>query len=639
MARARRSAHRRDVGDARRPVGRALSRRCASCAACQAPSIRSRSSTPKGSRSAKRFAMCCREPADRCSAFCQAPARSNGPEPISSIACRRMSTSFRLHGSLDSDAQDAAIRAVDRRRIILATNIAETSLTVPGVSAVIDTGQVKVARYDADRGVDSLTLERITMDSADQRAGRAARLGPGLVRRLWDARDRLRAHREPEIARVDLAAPVLDLLAWGADPLSFEWFETPSTDRIHAALRLLHRLVRSMAKAPARASRRSAVNCSAFLSILALRGFCSMGAEPPRQRNGARRFRGCERCAGCAGALGALGAELQRIASNVLGGDVASHITDEALRHALFTGYADRLAKRRPGVRDRFLLASGHGAALAREAAGVDGEYIVALDVVAAEREGISESRIRSASRVEREWIQPTSTAIEHRFDAGSGRARAARVERYDAIVLSETPVPVDALSAAALLAEAWLAREHDAATTQLLRRLRFAAIDVDLRALVSQAAASARTAGEIDLAAASAIRSETFARRSRARVDRGAERPHNGARLRRGRHGVGVGEAAGAVRPRGIADRRHGACARHVSPARAQRPSRADDERPAQLLGTDVSRGAQGTAGPISKAPVAGRSVDSAADTSDDTEGASGDIVCSRTPGKSIYL
>ena len=147
-----------------------------------------------------------------------------------------------LHGSLDGDAQDAAIRAVDRRRIILATNIAETSLTVPGVSAVIDTGQVKVARYDADRGVDSLTLERITMDSADQRAGRAARLGPGLVRRLWDARDRLRPHREPEIARVDLAAPVLDVLAWGADPLSFAWFETPSADRIHAALRLLHRL-------------------------------------------------------------------------------------------------------------------------------------------------------------------------------------------------------------------------------------------------------------------------------------------------------------------------------------------------------------------------------------------------------------
>ena len=147
-----------------------------------------------------------------------------------------------LHGSLDGEAQDAAIRASPGRRVILATNIAETSLTVPGVSVVIDTGQVKVARYDAERGVDSLSLERVTQDSADQRAGRAARLGPGLVRRLWPAADRLRPHREPEIARVDLAAPLLDLIAWGADPLAFEWFEAPPADRVEAALRLLVRL-------------------------------------------------------------------------------------------------------------------------------------------------------------------------------------------------------------------------------------------------------------------------------------------------------------------------------------------------------------------------------------------------------------
>src|SRR5688500_20328552 len=104
--------------------------------------------------------------------------------------------------------QDAAISPVGHRRIILATNIAETSLTVPGVSAVVDSGQVKVARYDADRGVDSLTLERITLDSADQRAGRAARIGPGLVRRLRASRDRPRTHRQQELARVVLAAPV-----------------------------------------------------------------------------------------------------------------------------------------------------------------------------------------------------------------------------------------------------------------------------------------------------------------------------------------------------------------------------------------------------------------------------------------------
>ena len=104
--------------------------------------------------------------------------------------------------------QDAVLRPSKspRRRIVVATNIAETSVTVPGVAAVVDSGLHKVARYDAERAIDSLEVERITADSADQRAGRAARLGPGSVRRLWDARDRLRPHREPEIHRVDLCA-------------------------------------------------------------------------------------------------------------------------------------------------------------------------------------------------------------------------------------------------------------------------------------------------------------------------------------------------------------------------------------------------------------------------------------------------
>jgi ATP-dependent helicase HrpB len=147
-----------------------------------------------------------------------------------------------LHGSLEGAAQDAALRPGPGRRVILATNIAETSLTVPGVSAVVDTGLVKIARYDAERGIDALVTERVSADSATQRAGRAARLGPGLVRRLWDARDRLRPTREPDIQRIDLAGPVLDVLAWGASPWTFEWFEAPPEHAVAAALVLLQRL-------------------------------------------------------------------------------------------------------------------------------------------------------------------------------------------------------------------------------------------------------------------------------------------------------------------------------------------------------------------------------------------------------------
>ena len=405
-----------------------------------------------------------------------------------------------LHGSLEGHAQDAAISPTDTRRIILATNIAETSLTVPGVSAVVDSGLVKIARYDAHRGIDSLTLERVTVDSAEQRAGRAARLGPGVARRLWDARDRLRSHREPDIDRVDLAPSVLDLLAWGADPFAFEWFEAPSSDRIDAALRLLHRLGaidtdRRGARVTPLGRQMQRLPLHPRLARILIEG---KGA-PEAAAVCATLTLGATGGMGASGALGAIGAELQRIAK-ALGGDLATHISDDALRHAIFTGYADRLAKRRPGVADRFLLATGHGAALAREAGEVDSEYVVALDVVAAERDGISESRIRSASPVNREWIHPTSSAIEHWFDAASGRVRAARVERYDAIVLSETPISTDPLTASARLAEAWLARDPDETTVQLLRRLRFAAIDVDLAAIAGHAAASARTIEDIDL-------------------------------------------------------------------------------------------------------------------------------------------
>src|SRR4051812_6431141 len=147
-----------------------------------------------------------------------------------------------LHGSLDAQEQDLALRPSDRRRVIVATNIAETSLTVPGVTAVVDAGLQKTARYDAERGIDSLETERITIDAADQRAGRAGRLAPGVVRRLWDARDRLRPHREPDIERIDLAGTALDVIAWGGNPRTFEWFEAPPREAIDAALALLERL-------------------------------------------------------------------------------------------------------------------------------------------------------------------------------------------------------------------------------------------------------------------------------------------------------------------------------------------------------------------------------------------------------------
>ena len=107
------------------------------------------------------------------------------------------------------------------------------------MTAVVDSGWHKVFKFDAERGSDRLEVERITADSAEQRAGRAGRVAPGRVWRAWDRRDRLRPHREPEIRRIDLAGTVLDLMAWGGDPLRFEWFEAPSDEKGQEAYRLL----------------------------------------------------------------------------------------------------------------------------------------------------------------------------------------------------------------------------------------------------------------------------------------------------------------------------------------------------------------------------------------------------------------
>jgi ATP-dependent helicase HrpB len=485
-----------------------------------------------------------------------------------------------LHGSLDADAQDDAIRPASRRRVILATNIAETSLTVPGVTAVVDTGLHKVARYDAARAIDSLETERITQDAADQRAGRAGRVAPGLARRLWDARDRLRPHREPEIARVDLASAVLDLLAWGADPRRFEWFEAPPPDAVDAALALLERLgavettlkgratettlkgratettlkgratgatltplgerLRMLPLHPrlgrilveARGAREAAMACA----LIAERHYPWYEASASSPSTTSDLLSAIDALTGLkasatadskARATPAL-SHVRRVADEIarltrstglaagrdaLGGQAPSSLEDEAFRRAILAGYPDRVAERRAPGSPRVLLASGHGAVVAPESGVRDGELLVAIDVTAATRgvRGIgapgrseaSEARIRVASRVERDWLTPTSIEVEHRFDKASGTVRAIRVERYDALVLSERPAAADPETVARLLADAYLARPAPEADARLARRLRFAGVDAERDVLVQRAASAARLLKDIDPAKA----------------------------------------------------------------------------------------------------------------------------------------
>jgi ATP-dependent helicase HrpB len=123
----------------------------------------------------------------------------------------------RLYGTMPLEEQVRAIEPGVRRKIVLATNIAETSLTIEGIRVVVDSGLARVMRFSSDVGLDRLCLENISQASATQRTGRAGRVAPGVCYRLWsEASDRARAsHLEPEIVRVDLASAALQLYAWG----------------------------------------------------------------------------------------------------------------------------------------------------------------------------------------------------------------------------------------------------------------------------------------------------------------------------------------------------------------------------------------------------------------------------------------
>jgi ATP-dependent helicase HrpB len=147
-----------------------------------------------------------------------------------------------LYGDMSADDQDRVLAACDARRIILATNVAETSLTIEGVDAVVDSGWARVQRFDAALGLNRLQLEPICKASADQRAGRAGRTAPGNCFRLWDeATGRSRPdYLDPEILRVDLSGAVLQLLCWGeSDIEAFPWLTRPNKMAIEHALSTL----------------------------------------------------------------------------------------------------------------------------------------------------------------------------------------------------------------------------------------------------------------------------------------------------------------------------------------------------------------------------------------------------------------
>ncbi len=447
---------------------------------------------------------------------------------------------FELHGDLPPAAQDRAIRAGDRRRIVLATNVAESSVTVAGVTTVIDSGLARVQRFDAAVALNRLERVRIARDSADQRAGRAGRTAPGRCIRLWSEHEQksLRQTEEPEVRRVDLSPAVLALASWGdgamASASDLDWFERPETAALERAQELLTmlgavadagitELGRAMAALPVgpRIARlllegtrlgaaRAAASAAAVLSerdpLRAAGKGIGAGAGA-----GAGGGRGNDRRQAPGGwesdlldRVELLETGASRAAPSLLrardqllrllraDSDRTGDASAEALLRAVVSAYPDRVARRR-GAGDRAVLVGGRGVRVSERSAVVTSELFVCLDLDAGRRGERAEALVRSASAVEREWLSAAEIVTETTlaFDEARECVTAAESTRYRDLVLETGAVAVDDDAAASrLLADAAARDLHralsldDADLVSLRARIAFLRAEHERRAL-----------------------------------------------------------------------------------------------------------------------------------------------------------
>jgi ATP-dependent helicase HrpB len=404
-----------------------------------------------------------------------------------------------LYADLPLADQQAVLERGKTRKIVLATNVAETSLTIEGVTAVVDSGLARVLRLDPALGIDRLETTRISRASADQRAGRAGRTAPGVCLRLWTEREQagLRDFESPEIARVDLAGPVLELLCWGeSDVAQFGWYEPPPPAAIDQALRLLRRLDawddrgvtelgRRMARLPvhprlARAliegqsrghANRVALACALLSDRDPFRAshqgesqhtsdsdvLDRVAALEEFERSGQRHNEVGQLDAGTAKAVFRARNQLVRMLSEERAGSKTSHQVpaDEAVLRSLFAAFADRVARRREPGSPRAVMLGGRGVRLARESAVRDAPLFACVNL---SETGKSESLVRLASAVEREWLpdERLQVNVDVEFDPRRERVVAIRRTRLEDLVLDEamTGLP-DGVDPAPLLAQA----------------------------------------------------------------------------------------------------------------------------------------------------------------------------------------
>ena len=409
-----------------------------------------------------------------------------------------------LHGELEPQEQDRAFAPNALRKVIVATNVAETSITIDGIRHVVDSGTARVARYDAERGIGTLLLEPISRASADQRKGRAGRTAPGTCHRLWTAiGHKSRDERNtPEIQRSDLAEVVLLLHSLGIrEAAAFDWLDKPDPQSVERAERLLTMLGalesadltgigRQMLRLPMHprysrmlieASQRGCVAETALCAALVSgRDLLARVDRDDTETKAAREMFEDSNDSDFLTLMRAYefardsGFNFDRCRAHGINAQVARQVeqtfqqilhaahqqrlhgrhavpagpakNNEALRRCLTAGFADQLAKRRGPGQPACDLTGQRQGQLVRESVVQDAGFFVAANLRDLPARGpVPLILLSLATAVDPGWIaemfpQHLTTIVEHRFDAKNKRVAALKLLRYHDLVLEQTP-------------------------------------------------------------------------------------------------------------------------------------------------------------------------------------------------------
>ena len=423
-------------------------------------------------------------------------------ELLEAIAERENLLLLPLYGDLPLEEQQRVLNISSQRKVVLATNIAETSLTIDGISAVVDSGMARVNRLDPRLGLNRLGLERISQASADQRAGRAGRTASGDCLRLWTEREHkaMAAFSPPEIERVDLSECALQLLAWGEKDLqSFAWFQAPPPASLNRALELLDRLDaiengrltelgRKMAQLPLQprlarllveGAESGQINdtalCAALLSerdplkrsaentgakhksesdvmdrVWALNEFAEHGHKHSfageLMVNPAKQIlRAAEQLTKLLGEFKSNDSERKNHQRESSGKDQANKANklnekkaEEAVMRAIMVAFVDRICRRREPGGKTAVMVGGRGVRLAIDSAVTDAELFVAVELL---ETGQSDATVRQASAIDKSWLPKShlATSVDVFYDSAREKVVASKCTRFCDLIIEET--------------------------------------------------------------------------------------------------------------------------------------------------------------------------------------------------------